>query len=165
MKTISQTGSNKDGGRGRETGGRNSIAGSPASLLRPLAPRSRRGGFTLVEVLISIAILAVGAVLIMQALVRGAYALTVASNRSTVYSFAAAKLTDLELSTRQGVAQKSSGRFGSGAGQFEWQVDASPLDDEPQLSLVTLTVAWRQGRHRYESHFSTVQRLPPEAPL
>ena len=101
----------------------------------------------------------------MQALARGAYALTVASNRSTVYSFAAAKLTDLELSTRQGVAPKSSGRFGSGAGQFEWQVEASPLDDEPQLALVTLTVAWRQGRHRYESHFSTVQRLPPEAPL
>ena len=121
-------------------------------------------GFTLVEVLISVAILAVGSVLIMQALARGAYALAVAAQRSTAYSFAAAKLADLELSARQGIVPNSAGRFGTGARQCEWRVDASPLDDEPQLALLTLTVGWRQGRYQYESRFSTVQRLPPEAP-
>jgi prepilin-type N-terminal cleavage/methylation domain-containing protein len=62
-------------------------------LLRPPAGAP---GLTLVEVLISIAILALGAGLVMQALARGAHTLVVARNRSTAYAFSAAKMTDLE---------------------------------------------------------------------
>ena len=124
-------------------------------------PRAPRQGLTLVEVLISVAILAVGAVLIMQALARGAYGLTVASNRSTAYAFAAAKLVDLELSAQQGTVPKTRGRFRTDRGRFEWTVHTAPLD-EPQLELIMLTVSWRQGRHAYESSYSTAQRVPLE---
>ena len=112
------------------------------------------------EVLISVAILSVGAVLILQALARGAYTLTLAKHRATAYAFAAAKLADLELAASQGVEPQMSGEFGPARERFTWQLEAAPLD-EPELQRVTLTVSWRQGRHRHDSSFTTVQRAPP----
>ena len=119
-------------------------------------------GLTLIEVLFSLAILAVGEVLIMQALARGAHALAIAERRSTAYAFAAAKLADLEMSFQQRAEPNMSGRFGAGQGAFEWRVDSVPQDDQPKLALVTLTVDWRQGKHEYASRFSTVRRLSDE---
>ena len=115
------------------------------------------------EVLLSVAILAIGAVLIMQALARGAYALAVAKYRSTAYAFSEAKLADLELSASQGLIPKASGHFGAGQERFEWTVSATPLEEALPIQRVTLTVGWRQGRHPYESDFSLVQRVPPES--
>lgn len=120
---------------------------------------------TLVEVLISVAILAIGAVLIMQALARGAFAQALAQHRATAYAFAAAKLADLEMIAAAGAIPASSGRFWAGQDAFEWQVGAAPLDDAPELQLLTLTVSWRQGRHRYESSYSVVQRAPEPPPI
>jgi prepilin-type N-terminal cleavage/methylation domain-containing protein len=122
----------------------------------------RCSGLTLIEVLLSLAILAVGEVLVMQALARGASALAAAEHRSTAYAFAAAKLADLEMSFQQRQELKTNGRFGAGRDAFEWQVEAAAQDDQPRLELVTLTVDWRQGPHRYASRFSTVRRVPEE---
>ena len=113
------------------------------------------------EVLISIAILAAGAALIMQALARGAHALALAQRRTTAYSFAASKLADLKLTAAEGKTRKTAGRFGSGQDQFDWRLEVAPLD-VPSLQTVTLTVGWRQGGQRYESRFSTVEPVPPE---
>ena len=113
------------------------------------------------EVLISIAILAGGAAIIMQALARGAHALALAQRRTTAYQFAASKLADLELAEAEGKAIRSAGQFGTGPERFEWHLKAAPLD-APTLQMVTLTVEWRQGGQRYESRFSTVQPVPPE---
>ena len=113
------------------------------------------------EILVSIVILAVGSVLILQGLVRGAYALTAAGNRSTVYAFTASKMADLELAQRQGAALDPGGHFGTGRRQFTWRVNAAPVNDDPELELVTLTVGWRQDRHPYESSVSMVRRVPP----
>ena len=117
---------------------------------------------TLIEVLLSLAILAIGQVVILQALARGAYALAGAERSSTAYAFAAAKLADLDLSFQQRVEPKMSGRFGSGQGAFEWHVDRVPQDDQLRLALVTLTVGWRQGKHEYASRFNMVHRAPEE---
>ena len=118
-------------------------------------------GLTLVEVLISIAILAVGAVLIMQALARGAQALALARHRATAYSFAVSKLADLDITSARGSTPKTAGQFGTGPDRFDWHVEVAPLE-VPSLQVVTLTVEWRQGGQRYESSFSTVQQAPPE---
>jgi hypothetical protein len=114
---------------------------------------------TLIEVLISIAILAIGQVLIMQALARGAHALSVAERRSTAYAFAAAKLADINLRARQGEAIDMDGRFGSGRSAFEWRIDRFPQPDHPAIELLTLTIDWPQGKHRVASSFSAVRQL------
>jgi prepilin-type N-terminal cleavage/methylation domain-containing protein len=118
-------------------------------------------GLTLVEVLISVAILSVGAVLILQALARGAYALTLAKSRATAYAFAAAKLEDLELAASQGVTAAASGEFGPARERFAWRIDTAPLEDTLALQQLTLTVSWRQGRHEHASSVTTIQRAPP----
>ena len=109
----------------------------------------------------SIAILAASAVILTQALARGASTLALAQRRMTAYSFAASKLADLELAAAEGKTVRTAGAFGDDTDRFEWHLDASPLD-VPSLQTMTLTVEWRQGGRRYESSFSTVQPVPPE---
>lgn len=135
-------------------------------LLRARAPRPRTAppsarGFTLIEVLLSIAILSVGTVFVMQALLRGAYALAVADARTTVYAFASAKLSDLETGSAQGLAPKTSGKFTADGYPISWRLETSPLADEPELELATLTVSWMQGGQWHDTHFNTVRRLNP----
>jgi prepilin-type N-terminal cleavage/methylation domain-containing protein len=148
-----------------------SATGSNVRRPEPLGPGTPRRprwsalrGLTLIEVLVSVAILAAGAVVVMQALARGAHALATARHRATAYAFSAAKLADLQQQLDQGALEKTSGRFGTGAARFDWHVDAAPLADAEDLELVTLTVAWRQGRHDDAQHFSLVHRLPEARP-
>ena len=120
-------------------------------------------GLTLIEILISVVILATASVLIMQALVRGAYALEVAHRRTQAYTFSSVKMADLEMSLQRGQEPKTHGEFRMDHTPFEWDVQMMPLADEPQLQLVTLTVGWRQGRNDYSSQVSTVAKMPDVA--
>jgi len=121
-------------------------------------------GFTLLEILVSIAILASAVVVIMQALARGAYALSLGSNQMRAYTFASSKMADLEVALSQGAAIDKEGSARSSRDQFRWRVAMSPVEDEPQLQLVTLTVEWNQGPRVYESSYSLMRRLPVVAP-
>ena len=146
-----------------------SIGSNPVEAVGPLArwpvqPANRQTGLTLIEVLLSLVILGIGEVVILQALARGAHAMAAAERQSAAYAFAAAKLADLELGVQQGGELKTSGAFGTGSSRFDWHLDTVPQSDDPRLALMTLTVDWRQGPHRYASSFSTIRRAPKELP-
>jgi prepilin-type N-terminal cleavage/methylation domain-containing protein len=119
-------------------------------------------GLTLIEILVSVAILAAGAVLIMQALLRGAYALTFAEQRFHAYTFSVGKLADVETALHTGQSLTPHGRFRMGKDQFTWQLDASPLPEDPQLELVTLTVGWGAGRQERSTRIGLLRRVPEE---
>jgi hypothetical protein len=118
---------------------------------------------------VSVAILAGGAALIMQALLRAAVASQAAKHRTSAYAFAVAKMADLELSFRQGHDPDRSGAFRIGQQPFTWQVDqqllagAEALEGEPALHEITLSVAWRQGRAGYATDVSTIVWALPES--
>ena len=131
----------------------------PASCIQNDRVRSK--GLTLIEILISIAILAGGSVMVMQALARGAYALSVATNRMRVYEFSRAKMADLDITLERNREPKPRGRFRMGRESFNWSVVMLPTSD-PELQQVTLTVTWDQGRQTYASEFSTVTRIEDE---
>ena len=116
----------------------------------------------LIEILLSVAILAAGIVVIMQALARGAYALTFAENQLRAYTFARSKLVDLDMSFRRGVEPVDHGEFRIGHEQFRWGLMAAPLE-EPRLQVVTLTVAWRQGQREEAARFNLVAPAPKDA--
>lgn len=121
-------------------------------------------GLTLVEVLISVALLAAGSVLVLQALAKGAHVLASARCRAAAHAFASAKLADIELAARQGaLPAKTSGTFRQSGAEFDWAIQAAPTGDTPFLETVTLTVGWRQGPHRYEQRVTTVKRAPEPA--
>ena len=119
---------------------------------------------TLIEILVSVAILATALVFILQACVRGAYVLTQTQYRLSAYAFASAKMADLELAFRQGVIPKVSGEYRVGREQFRWHVNTAPSSEDPRFELVTLTVGWHQGRNAYESRVATLRRIPLPAP-
>lgn len=119
---------------------------------------------TLIEILVSVAILATALVFILQACARGAYVLTQSKYRLRAYAFASAKMADVELAFRQGVVPKTAGEFRVGPDQFHWRVETAPSTDDPQLEQVTLTVDWRQGRNAYESRVVTMRRIPLPTP-
>jgi len=117
-----------------------------------------------VEVLVSLAILGAGTVLIMQAFVRGAYALSSAQKRLQAYTFSAAKMADLEMARRHGEEPKPSGRFRTGQERFTWSVERALAFGDPELEFMTLTVAWKQGRHGYSTVLGSIARVPGEEP-
>ena len=122
----------------------------------------RNNGLTLVEILVSVVILASAMVLIMQAFARGAQALSLARNRLRAYSFAMEKMADLELDFVQQIAPRLNGQFHRGHDLFHWRVEATAVADEPQLQWISLIVSWPQNQSVYESRVGLVIRAVPQ---
>ena len=125
-------------------------------------PTGSNRGLTLIEILVSVAILASAVVLIMQALLRGAYVLTLAEQRFHAYAFSVGKLADVEMALHTGQALTPNGRFRIAHDQFTWQLEAAPLPEDPQLELMTLTVGWGTGRQERSTHVGLLRRIPVE---
>ncbi len=141
------------------TGSDNRVRSSECGVRSGFSSHSALG-LTLIEILISVAILSAAVTLILQGLVRGAYVLSVTEHRLKAYVFAMSKLADLETELRQGTQPLSQdGEFREGPLRFEWRVDCAPVLEEPMLELVTLTVSWRQGRQTYAMPVSLIHRL------
>ena len=117
-------------------------------------------GLSLVEILISVAILASAAVLIMQGLLRGAYVLTLAEQRAHAYLFSVDMLANLEIASDVS-EEATEGYVKKGSDTFVWHVEVSPLPEDEQLELHTLTVGWGQGRNQRSVRASVLRRVPP----
>ena len=122
----------------------------------------RNNGLTLVEILVSVVILASAMVLIMQAFARGAQALSLARNRLRAYGFAMEKMADLELDFVQQITPRLNGQFYRGHDLFHWRVEATAVADEPQLQWISLIVSWPQNQSVYESRVGLVIRVAPQ---
>ena len=118
-----------------------------------LRPSNPRAGLTLVEVLVSIAILAASLAVILQGLSRAAYLTSVAKHRLQAVSFAQAKLAELELAGAARAELKPDGDFRIGRDLFTWHVASSPNDAGDQVDL---TVSWEQGQHPFNVHVTTL---------
>ena len=128
----------------------------------PRKPSNPNSGLTLIEVLISVILLAGGAVLVMQSFATGWEAIVRADERSRAYLFALSKLADLELANQQGhdLADRTDGSFRAGSKPFAWHLDVP--SDEKRLGApqpVTLSVRWPRGQTSDEAQFSML--LPP----
>ena len=122
-------------------------------------PRSASpAGLTLIELLVSVAILAGATVLIMQAFAKGAYTLAVAGNRLRAYSFVSNKMAELEVAFNEGTIPKTEGQFRVGRDEFRWHLDSEATSEDSTLELVTLNVEWAQSRRPYATHISLLRR-------
>ncbi|GEM_PF-1917930 len=128
----------------------------------PLRCRSRVPGVTLIEVLVSVVILAFGAVVVMEALARVAYAMTLAEGYSGSHLVALAKMSDLERAARagEGLREHDHGRVQLGQQWFEWDSLAPPVEEASRAQSLALTVTWSHGRKTFERHLETLVMIP-----
>ena len=128
----------------------------------PRKTSKRHRGLTLIEVLISVILLAGGAVLVMQSFATGWEAIVRADERASAYLFALSKLADLELAQGQGrnLAERTDGSFRVGAKPYTWHLNLQADEEKARApQLVTLSIYWPRGRDKDEAQFSMV--LPP----
>jgi len=105
---------------------------------------SKRSGFLLLEVLVSIAIISLGLIYVVRSFSSSARAVETATNFIRSVSLIEAKIWDLEA--------KGAIEEGRAEGEFEdeegytWSLEAEGLKDTP-INEVDLKVTW-QGPHR-----------------
>ena len=123
----------------------------------PPATSRARGGFTLIEVLVTTIILATGIVLVLQAFDLGAVALGAARDRLWSGLLLQQKMAETRVALADGdegsVAAVASGRFADRYRDFRWErrchAETSEAEGGPSCRLwdITMTV-WRDGSSR-----------------
>ena len=121
-------------------------------------------GLTLVEVLVSVALLGLGLVFILPSMVRISYALEVAEAKRLAYFFSVSKMAQVELNFREGIPpeEEDQGQFRSEGRQFQWDLLTSDIPDHPGFHSVLLAVHWRQGDRTYRREFPSLMKLQQE---
>ena len=100
-------------------------------------------GFTLLEVMVAVAILAIALVVILKANIQSLEVLTDTREAATVSLLAASKLAEVEAIGLERWNQ-IQGDFGDEYPDFTWEVDIAPTEVEG-LSWVAVTVRAREG--------------------
>jgi general secretion pathway protein I len=132
-----------------------------------MSARARSAGFTLVEVLVALAIVGLALGAVAATFGNSLTAHETAADAEAALALAAEQLALAAASPRPGTAR------GNFAGRFAWQTNVALYDDgdktaDPTQSLpvlyrVGVSVAWRDGRRGREVALSTL-RLGPAPP-
>lgn len=108
-----------------------------------------RRGFTLVEVLISAVILAVGLVVIFEAFLSSLDIVNLVDNRLNAQWFLNEKMQQLQsnLDRQSGmfIPMKQSGAVEIANKEFDWQLDMELVDVYQELYKVTAKMNWAEG--------------------
>ncbi len=108
----------------------------------------RPSGFTLIEVMITVAILSCGTVMIQYGLLRSANVLGHTSNTLQVQNWMNDKIWDVKEAlfySENPPPEDQSGSFNDAAREFQWTMHVEPAMVEQELYLLRLTVTWLEG--------------------
>lgn len=111
-------------------------------------------GFTLVEVLVSLLLLAVVLPVAMGGVSLSLRAAEEAKYKSQASSLARAKLSELQAQNQWDL-QKMSGDFGASYPQYRWTAQLSNFDGST-LDQLDVTVFWRQREREHSVALSTI---------
>jgi general secretion pathway protein I len=114
--------------------------GCPGSRIRlPRRVNPRRGGFTLLEVMIAMAILAITLVTVYQS---QSQSISMASNSrflTTASLLAQARMAEIDAADPRGLVS-ASGDFGEEFSDYTWQMEIGEVQEIPLLRRIALTV-------------------------
>ena len=118
-----------------------------------------RSGFTLIEVMVTVAVLSLGTLLIHQGLLRSADALGHFNNLLAAQEWAEAKLWDtresLLYSSAGAPAVPASGSFTESGKEFECSISTKPQSDADNLYGIQIQVSWQEGHKPVSYQAST----------
>ena len=118
-----------------------------------------RAGLTLIEIMISIAILSLGLISVMQGLAKCVSILRISQDNLASTLLIEDKMAEMEIAVKQdglkAFLNDTSGQEQLGNAEFNWQIRLSPDQEYEILNKVTATVRWKDGRNSGSSIFST----------
>ena len=134
-----------------------------ANAERPIFwPRTHRG-FTLIEIMISIAILSLGLILNLQGLTHCLSVLRISQNNLETSLLAEDKMAEFEITAKQetgSFSKPTSGDVQNGNIAFNWQISVAPDAEYEDLNEVKITVNWKEGIRSGSSIFNTYLVIP-----
>ena len=121
-------------------------------------------GFTLVEMMIAVTILAVGIVLVLRSLLNAVSTLDYIQDRVTAIAFLENKMNILEETTlkedgvKAGTVEEEA-LVGNRKATFISQIETVEMEklkeDQPKIDKVTLKISWREGGGYKDATLST----------
>lgn len=112
----------------------------------------RDGGFTLIEVLVSVAILAGGLLAVNRVLLSLVGAVNYAEGRITSNTMISNKLWELKdqaRRTRKWVKLRDEGKLYEGVRVYEYEVNSQSLDPGNYLYQIQLKLAWQSANRKH----------------
>lgn len=124
--------------------------------------RSTRG-YTLLELMVSAAILAVGLTAVVRSFTAGTNTLRQSEKRAVGVVLAQQKLAEV-----MGTAELQDGIQDGEIEEevyegYRWQSEIQSLPDYPNLKQVRVIIAWRDGQRTEDVRIDTYVRVPPES--
>lgn len=137
------------------------------------AKRNTQYGFTLIEIMISVAILSVGLVLILQGLTHSLNILRISQDNLKATLLAENKMAELEIKAREGkevFLEDLGEEFEFEDMECEWGIEITPVEWEieeipeeyEELNGVEASLSWKEGKRKGRIPLVTYMRSQPE---
>jgi type II secretion system protein I len=134
---------------------RSGVWGRSPERLSTRTPERGRPGFTLIEVLVAVAVLAIGISAGVRAIGAMAQSSAAAEDRETAVRLAAERLAVLEAGV-EGTAGNAEGNFETEP-RFRWQQSVAASSEQPGVLEATVTITWLDGA--VERHYPVTTYL------
>ena len=123
--------------------------------------RRRQAGFTLIEMVVAIVLLALGVVGALACISSATRSTSISSEYTTAALLAQQKLAEVEAQPDQIQGGEQSGDFGEEYSNFSWRqnIESSNI---ASLMRVTLSIEWKSGASQRQAQFVTYVLIPPE---
>ena len=119
-------------------------------------PARRPDGLALIEVMMSVVLLATVSIFVLQAFATIARAQSVSECRLIALDFASGKLEEIQRDAAVSeTLEGGSGSFRVGQRRFQWEVGFEPIDWSERIQSANLSVQWRDGTELNVSRFRT----------
>ena len=123
----------------------------------------RSKGFTLIEIMISVAILSFSAILILQGFTHSLNILRISQNNLQATLFAEEKMAQIQIdakNSKYGFLTGLNGESQIDNIEFRWQVSITPDEEYKDLNKLLTTVSWKEGKRKGTVPVVAYLRIP-----
>lgn len=134
-----------------------------AARNKQYANRNIQDGFTLIEIMVSIAILSSGLVLILQGFTHSLNALAVSENNLKATLLAEEKVTQMQISAKQSkdaFLRGLDGQTSFDSIKYKWETKVTADEKYEYLNKVLTIISWEEGRRKGSVPVVTYLRIP-----